>query len=117
MRHTHSVALGRATRSLLPTSGTFMKPQTKSIARIQSRMGRLIFVGVLALIATIRVQADPIPGLFNTGVDANRVALPAGAVDPHYIMTINIDSGSSDTFVHIEGFPISPNGPWAATTA
>ncbi len=94
-----------------------MKPQTKSIARIQSRMGRLIFVGVLALIATIRVQADPIPGLFNTGVDANRVALPAGAVDPHYIMTINIDSGSSDAFVHIEGFPISPNGPWVANTA
>src|SRR6266436_7337775 len=58
MRRTHSVALGRATRPLQPTSGAFMKPQTKSIARIQSRRGRLITAGVLALAATIRVQAD-----------------------------------------------------------
>jgi len=93
-----------------------MKPQTKSIAPIQNRMGPLILVGVLALIATIRVQADPIPGLFNTGLDANRVALPAGAVDPHYIFTINPDSGSSDAIVHNEGFPISP-GAWIANTA
>src|SRR5260370_6912841 len=80
-------------------------------------MGRSVMVVVLALIATSRVQADPIPGLFNTGVDANRVALPAQSVDPHYIITVNSDSMSSDAFVHIEGFPISPNGPWVANTA
>jgi hypothetical protein len=93
-----------------------MKPQTKSIARIQNRMGRLIIVGVLALTARFSVQADPIPTLFNTGVDTNRVALPAGAIDPHYIITVNSDNSlSSDAFVHIEGFPIVP-GVWLANT-
>src|SRR5260370_5388668 len=93
-----------------------MKRHTKSILRIQSRMDSLTILGVLAFIDTIRFQADRIPTLFNTGLDTNRLALPAAAVDPHYIFTVNPDSGSADAIVHNDGFPIS-QGAWLANTA
>ena len=60
---------------------------------------------------------EPIPGLFNSGVDASGNALPAGALDPHYTIFVNPDSASPDAFVHIEGFPIAPAGPWLQNNA
>jgi hypothetical protein len=54
----------------------------KSVTKLLSRT-----VCVLAL-APLSLYAAAIPGLFNTGVDANRVALAAGASDPHYLITV-----------------------------
>ncbi|MCI0534816.1 MAG: immunoglobulin domain-containing protein [Verrucomicrobiales bacterium] len=60
--------------------------------------------------------AVPIPGLFNTGTDANRALLADGAVDPHYKLTASSDSTfpGPDTLVVTEGSPISPSGNWFA---
>lgn len=50
---------------------------------------QLLFRTLCALIAVpSSLSAATIPGLFNTGVDANRVALAVGANDPHYVMTV-----------------------------
>src|SRR5688572_16866636 len=54
----------------------------KSVTKLLSRA-----VCALAL-APLSLYAAAIPGLFNTGVDANRVALAAGASDPHYLITV-----------------------------
>src|SRR5687768_437646 len=52
------------------------------------------FVMILVLLMASRSFADPIPGLFNTGVDGSGVALRDAAVDPHYILTtVPPDSG------------------------
>src|SRR5438128_2039397 len=32
---------------------------------------------------------QPVPTVFNTGVDANHNALPAGVADPHYLLTVS----------------------------
>ena len=32
---------------------------------------------------------QPVPTLFNTGVDANHNALPAGVGDPHYLLIVS----------------------------
>lgn len=49
------------------------------------RTPALVFA-VLLLHATL-VRADPIAGLFNTGVDGSGTVLPVGTADPHYSMT------------------------------
>jgi hypothetical protein len=66
-----------------------------------------------------RLQAAPIPGLFNTGVDNLGVALPndPGAIDPHYSIIVNPDSASPDAHVQDANvFPIVA-GPWIANSA
>jgi len=66
--------------------------------------------------ATLTVRAS-VPGLFNTGVDDNKQALPDGAVDPHYTLIVNADSASLDSIVeNSAAFPIA-GGPWIANTA
>ena len=57
--------------------------------------------------------AAPIPGLFNTGVDANGDLLGNAAVDPNYKMTQSPDAGlpGPDAFTLNPGFPV---GPWFA---
>jgi len=55
---------------------------------------------------------EPIPDLFNTGVDTNRVTLADGAIDPHWSLVTNPDTGSADAIV--EG---SLPGAWLANTA
>lgn len=63
--------------------------------------------------ATLLVRAN-VPGLFNTGVDSNRVVLADGLVDPHYMLVTNADSASVEAFVHSSTiFPIVA-GPWLA---
>jgi len=55
---------------------------------------------------------NPIPGLFNTGVDESGFPLPDGSVDAHYVLSANPDSGSAEAIVHDTFiFPIV-GGPW-----
>jgi hypothetical protein len=60
---------------------------------------------------------EPIPDLYNTGVDNNRNVLPDGAVDPHYRLIENPDTGSADAIVEDSTvFPIVA-GPWVANNS
>lgn len=54
---------------------------------------------------------EPIPDLYNTGLDANRAPLAEGAVDPHWRLIDNPDTGSNDAIV--EG---ALPGAWMANT-
>jgi len=54
---------------------------------------------------------EPIPDLFNTGMDTNGVALAAGAVDSHYQLIVNPDTASTNAIV--EG---NIPGAWLADT-
>jgi hypothetical protein len=59
---------------------------------------------------------DPIPGLFNTGVDSNGFPLEDYEVDPHYVLTVNPDSESTEAIVQDSWvFPIVV-GPWVANS-
>jgi hypothetical protein len=65
---------------------------------------------------TVGAQADPIPTLFNTGVDNNRMLLPGGAVDPHYSLITSPDAafpGPSAFVVNDNGIGLV-NGPYIA---
>ncbi|MGK0188943.1 MAG: hypothetical protein ACI9R3_004758 [Verrucomicrobiales bacterium] len=74
----------------------------------------LSFITGVLLLTPMAATAAPIPGLFNTGVDADGNLLPGdGAVDPHYEL---IDSGDErfpgpDAVTLAAGFPV---GPWIA---
>ena len=60
---------------------------------------------------------QPIPDLFNTGVDSSRAALADGAIDPHYVFIVNPDTGSPDAIVEQSTtFPIV-SGPWVANSS
>jgi len=55
---------------------------------------------------------NPIPGLFNTGIDASGLLVDDGGTDPHYVLVNNPDSGSPDAIIHDTFvFPIV-GGPW-----
>jgi MYXO-CTERM domain-containing protein len=72
----------------------------------------LVLAGAVALVPA---SAATITGLFNTGVDNGGVVLANGAIDTHYILTVNPNSGSPNSFVVINGqFPIPP---WMADTS
>jgi len=60
---------------------------------------------------------QPIPGLFNTGVDNNRVALADNETDPHYQIVVNPDLPDSIAAIVEDStvFPIVA-GPWVANT-
>jgi hypothetical protein len=60
----------------------------------------------------------PIPTIYNTGVDDFHVALPDGAVDPHYQMTLSSDPTypGPDSYVVNTAWPIAPFGPWLANS-
>ena len=72
------------------------------------------------------LPAATIPGVFNTGVDASRLPLPSGSIDPHWRLVQSADVGfpGPNAFVlNDTGFPIPPwiaNGPnskWIAPQA
>jgi hypothetical protein len=74
----------------------------------------------------VHVAADPIPGLFNTGVDNAGALLPSGSTDPHYRLIQSADPafpGLNAIVLNDVGFPIPPwmaNGPsskWLAPQA
>ena len=68
--------------------------------------------------AALLIVRASVPGLFNTGVDDNGMALPDGAVDPHYEIVGNPDATGLDAIVEDSTvFPIlPPAGPWIANT-
>jgi hypothetical protein len=71
---------------------------------------------VTSAVARLTVY-EPIPTLFNTGLDTNRVALADGLIDPHYTLLSNPDTGSPDAIVEDSTqFPIV-GGPWLLNTA
>src|SRR6185503_20922978 len=88
-------------------------------------MNQLRFLVVVGGAIATTATADPIPGLFNTGVNTNGALLAAGAVDPHYRLVQSADAAflGPDARVVNEGFPIPPwlaNGPgskWIAPQA
>jgi hypothetical protein len=60
---------------------------------------------------------DTIPGLFNTGVDNSKAALPDGTADGHYQLIVNPDAASNIALVQDSTvFPIV-TGPWVANNA
>lgn len=60
---------------------------------------------------------EPIAGLFDSGVGADRVVLGDGATDPHYTLTKNADAAASTTVYAQDSnlFPIVA-GPWVANS-
>ncbi len=72
------------------------------------------------------IEAASIPGLLNTGVDANGTLLSSGTVDPHWTLVESADSAAPGPAAYVvvgSGFPIPPwleNGPdsrWIAPQA
>ncbi len=61
---------------------------------------------------------DPIPGVFNTGVDDSGVALADGEFDNHYILAVNpgFEDGLPSVVHGSNIFPIV-SGPWLANNA
>lgn len=77
-------------------------------AAISPVFGLLILLLVISCMG--RVQADVIPSLFNTGVDASMTPLPDGTIgDPHYSL-ISVPDGTTDILVRTSagGYPIPP---------
>ncbi len=70
----------------------------------------------LSLSYSAAAQADAIPGLFSTGVDALAIGLADGAVDPHYALTVSPDAAfkGPSAFVANAAYPLPPAGPWVA---
>ena len=81
-------------------------------------IGKILHVASLALcLFATRLQGAPIPGLFNTGVDANGVVLADNSIDPHYALILNPDSASPNALVqNSQAFPIA-GGPWLANNS
>ena len=50
-----------------------------------------LLLGSLLVFAAPYAHAAAIPGLFDTGVDAARVPLPGGSVDPHWVLIASAD--------------------------
>jgi hypothetical protein len=60
--------------------------------------------------ATLTI-AEVVPGLFNTGVGDDRIALPSGSVDPHWTIASSPDPafpGPTAIVLNDVGFPIPP---------
>jgi hypothetical protein len=79
-------------------------------------MSRWLFLAVGLVLPLSPAFAAPIPGLFNTGVDATGAVLADDAVDPHYLLIVNPDGGSTEARVEDSTrFPIVA-GPWLPNT-
>lgn len=50
-----------------------------------------LLLALLFVLAADAAHAVPVPGLYNTGVDATRAVLADGAVDPHYVLISSAD--------------------------
>ncbi len=81
------------------------------------RLGRGLIYGLLGLGLCAEGGADPVPGLFNTGVDDNGDVLVGGSEDPHWDLSVSADTAhpGPQTFVlYDDVYPIPPwlaNGP------
>lgn len=76
-----------------------------------------IIIIILLIFSATELRAQemkkiPIPTIFNTGVDNNRMPVADGETDPHYVLSISADpmfSGPDTKVVFSEGFPM---GAW-----
>jgi len=75
-----------------------------------------VFAFVLGL---AYVQAAPISGLYNTGVDDNGVPLGNAAIDSHYKLIESPDGNypGPNTYTLEAGWPVAPAGPWIADSS
>jgi len=89
-------------------------------------MNQLRFLAFAGCLIATRLSADPIPGLFNTGVNTNGALLASGSVDPHYQLVQSADPSFPGPDVRVlndTGFPIPPwlanwpNSKWIAPQA
>lgn len=70
----------------------------------------IFLISVISLYAQ-ELKKIPIPTLFNTGVDNNKMTIADGDTDPHYVLSISADpafSGPDAKVVFSTGFPIEP---------
>ena len=87
-----------------PAEGDYTVTVSNSVGPVTSAVARLTVY-------------EPIPDLYSTGLDANRAPLASGAVDPHYQLIQNPDTGSTDAIVeNVAAFPIV-GGPWLRDSA
>ncbi len=96
---------------------------------LQNRTSRLthgFIQGLLWIGLCAGLRAEPIPGLFNTGVDSGGDVLVHGTEDPHWVLSASADAGfpGPQAFVvYDDAYPIPPwlaNGPdskWIAPKA
>lgn len=102
--------LAGATSAAL-TLSNIQKPDEANYALVVNNS----FGAVTSAVARVTVF-EPIPDLFNTGLDQNRQPLADGAVDPHWKLIQNPDTGSTDAIVEDGSvFPIS-DGTWLRNT-
>jgi len=74
----------------------------------------------LPIVAAVNGVAAPIPGLFNTGIGSNGVALANGATNTQWQLTQSADPASPGPGVVVVTdtlFPIVGTGPWLASSA
>jgi len=72
----------------------------------------LVVLVSISAVNSQELKKIPIPTLFNTGVDNNKMTIADGETDPHYVLSISADpqfSGPDTKVVYSDGFPI---GPW-----
>ncbi|MBE2227030.1 MAG: hypothetical protein IAE93_06800 [Ignavibacteria bacterium] len=72
----------------------------------------LVVLVSISVVNSQELKKIPIPTLFNTGVDNNKMTIADGETDPHYVLSISADplfSGPDTKVVYSDGFPI---GPW-----
>lgn len=78
---------------------------------------KIIYIILTVLISVSGMFAQelkkiPIPTLYNTGVDNNKIPLGDGETDPHYVLSISADpmfTGPDTKVVHSDVFPL---GAW-----
>jgi len=98
---------------LFATDNTGVRPtmmHTKFLTAALTVAATLCFAGPSQAITVSNLA------VYNTGVDNAGNPLPAGAIDPHYILIQSPDVAfdGPEAFVTNSGFPI---GPWAANTS
>jgi hypothetical protein len=76
--------------------------------RIYKIAASVMAVGGIAALA----NANPIPGLYDTGVNSSGTVLANGSVDPNYTLTTVPSPSTTTTFVLTTGYPA--NGPYIA---
>jgi PEP-CTERM motif len=86
---------------------------------IPSLRARNLGIAVLSITlivgATKRVEAVPIMGLFNTGVDGTGTVLPAGTIDPHYTLIHSDDPAFPSPAATVTDQPLP--GSWIADSS
>jgi len=88
------------------------------IYQVRTNMDGYMNIDSVLVDAQLTGPKQPIPGLFNTGVDSTGTPLPnsSSSIDPHYSIIVNPDGGGSGANVEDESaFPIA--GPWLNNTS